>query len=405
MKRRLFLAILIAMVSSVLSVTVLNAVFGEEYRFLSVLVTCALAVYLAGVLSGRVVRSLQDLDPHHPEAIKTYEELAPLLRRLQTQSETIRIQKEALAHHQEDRETLRREFSANVSHELKTPLTSISGFAELLKGGMVPPETVPAWQEEIRAQAVFSPQDAELIEVLNFSGYEPDITDLLQKPLSWELTGEGPTVLILHTHATEGYKDTEGYRSEDTLCNMVSVGQRLAELLEEAGVGVIHDTMLHDQPSYSGAYEHARSAVQEYLARYPTIRLVLDLHRDAIADGNGTQLAYTLQTPKGNAARMMLVMGSGSGGLSYPNWQENLSLAVKLQAQLEKTTPGICRPIGLRASRYNQDLSPGALLIEMGAAGNTRQEALLSAEFLADAIIDLAYGAKGMQNAYMHSLQ
>jgi len=269
----------------------------------------------------------------------------------------------------------------------------------------VPPETVPAWQEEIRAQAVFSPQDAELIEVLNFSGYEPDITDLLQKPLSWELTGEGPTVLILHTHATEGYKDTEGYRSEDTLCNMVSVGQRLAELLEEAGVGVIHDTMLHDQPSYSGAYEHARSAVQEYLARYPTIRLVLDLHRDAIADGNGTQLAYTLQTPKGNAARMMLVMGSGSGGLSYPNWQENLSLAVKLQAQLEKTTPGICRPIGLRASRYNQDLSPGALLIEMGAAGNTRQEALLSAEFLADAIIDLAYGAKGMQNAYMHSLQ
>ncbi len=153
MKKRIFFAILIAVVSGVLSVAVLNAVLGEEYWFLSVLVTCALAVYLAGVLSGRVVRSLQDLDPHHPEAVKTYEELAPLLRRLQTQSETIRIQKEALALHQEDREILRREFSANVSHELKTPLTSISGFAELLKGGMVPPETVPEFGEDIYNEA------------------------------------------------------------------------------------------------------------------------------------------------------------------------------------------------------------------------------------------------------------
>lgn len=153
MKKRIFFAILIAVIFGVLGVTALIFALGEKFWLFSVLATCVAACYLAGVLSGRVVRSLQDLDPHHPEDIKAYQELAPLLRRLQTQSETIRIQKEALAHHQEDRETLRREFSANVSHELKTPLTSISGFAELLKGGMVPLETVPEFAEDIYNEA------------------------------------------------------------------------------------------------------------------------------------------------------------------------------------------------------------------------------------------------------------
>ena len=76
----------------------------------------------------------------------------------------------------------------------------------------------------------------------------------------------------------------------------------------------------------------------------------------------------------------------------HPKWQENMSLAVKLHAQLEKTCPGICRPISLRSQRFNQDLSTGALSIEVGAAGNTRQEALGGAEILAQAIIALSRG-------------
>ena len=268
----------------------------------------------------------------------------------------------------------------------------------------LPEPTVPAGSflpegEELDTRAAFSREDADLVELINFSGQTVDIPALLTQPLYWDLTGEGPTVLILHTHATESYVNFQDYRSLDPDYNMVSVGNRLAELLESRGIGVIHHTAYHDQPSYNAAYEQSRMTIKDQLAKHPTIRLVLDLHRDAVTDQDGRQLAYTLQTPKGTAARMMLVMGSGSGGLRHPNWQENLSVAVKLQAQLEKNTPGICRPVALRASRYNQDLDPGVLLIEMGAAGNTRQQALLAAEFLADAIFDLANGAAGMQNA------
>ena len=88
----------------------------------------------------------------------------------------------------------------------------------------------------------------------------------------------------------------------------------------------------------------------------------------------------------------MLVVGSDAGGLSHPHWQENMALAVKLHAQLEKNCPGICRPISFRSQCFNQDLSPGALLVEVGAAGNTRAEALLATEQLAQGILALAHG-------------
>lgn len=264
-----------------------------------------------------------------------------------------------------------------------------------------PAPTAPSVPEDDRSQAVFAPADAALVELYNNSGYSVDIAQLLQQPLSWDLTGDGPTVLILHTHATESYVNTEnykessGYRTLDEHYNMVSVGDRLAARLEAGGIRVLHDRTLHDYPSYSGAYNLSRETVQAYLKKFPSIRLVLDLHRDAIADSSGKQIGYTLQTSAGAAAKMMLVMGSNAGGLTHPNWQDNLSLAVKLQAQLEKANPGICRPISLRTSRYNQDLCTGTLLVEMGAAGNTRQEALVAADLLAAAVLSLAHGSTG----------
>ena len=89
----------------------------------------------------------------------------------------------------------------------------------------------------------------------------------------------------------------------------------------------------------------------------------------------------------------MLVVGTDYGGLRHPQWQENLSIALKLQIQLEELCPGICRNINLRTQRFNQDLSPGAMLVEVGASGNTRQEALRAAEVLAKGIISLAHGS------------
>ena len=175
--------------------------------------------------------------------------------------------------------------------------------------------------------------------------------------------------------------------------NMLCIGDRVVEVLAQYGITALHDRSLHDYPDYNSAYENARKQAQKYLAAYPSIQLILDLHRDALED-QGTQLP-TAATVGGQAcAQLMLVSGTNAGGLSHEGWEENLSLALKLHAQLEQASPGIMRPISLRSQRFNQDLLPGALLVEVGSAGNTRQEALLAAEQLALAIAALARGTQ-----------
>jgi len=247
---------------------------------------------------------------------------------------------------------------------------------------------------------VFSADLGDMTDILYACSARPDLEALLEKPLIWDLTGSEPRVLILHTHATESYtKQGENYRESsefrtlDEDYNMVSIGTRVAELLQAAGITVIHDRQLHDYPSYNGSYNHARKAIQQVLAECPGIRLVLDLHRDASGDGK-TQFRPVVQVDGVDTARIMLVMGTDTGGLQHPDWQENLALGLKLQAQLERQAPGITRAMSLRSQRFNQDLTTGSLLIEMGAAGNSHAEALRAAEQLANAIIALARGTQ-----------
>lgn len=235
----------------------------------------------------------------------------------------------------------------------------------------------------------FSQEDAALVTLHSSASKDADISGLLAQPLQWSLYEKEPTVLILHTHTSESYtgdyEQDSAYRTLDEQYNMLRVGQALTERLEQAGIGVIHDRSFHDYPSYNGAYSHARTSIEEYLAQYPSIRLVIDLHRDAVADSRGSQLAYTT----GDAAQLMLVIGT-----NHTAWTENMALAVKVQARLEQLQPGLCRPMALRAQRFNQDLCPGTLLIEVGAAGNTLDQALNAVDPLSKAIIDLAEGTK-----------
>lgn len=254
-------------------------------------------------------------------------------------------------------------------------------------------------EQEQPAQTVFSSDDAALVQVNNVCGLDADVPAFLQTPLQWDLTKSEPAVLILHSHATESYKKTESYkesspyRTLNTKYNMVSIGDRIAATLEKNGIAVIHDRTLHDYPSYSDSYVNTRDAVKKYLEEYPSIRLVLDIHRDSAVDENGNQVKHTVSTKKGDAAQLMLVIGTDAGGLRHPDWESNMALAVKLHARLEQRCRGICRPISFCSQRFNQDLSPGAILIEVGAAGNTRQEALLTADILAKSICDLSYGS------------
>ena len=252
-------------------------------------------------------------------------------------------------------------------------------------------ETVPE-QTEAPALPVFSSSDAKQVKVNNVCGLKANVKSLLKQKLTWNLKSDQPTVLIVHTHATEGYKGTSGYRSKSVKKNMVAIGAELKKVLEKEGISVLHDKTLHDSPSYNDAYNNARKSIQKYLKKYPSIQLVLDIHRDAVADADGKQMKFTKKVNGVSTAQLMLVVGTDAAGLYHPNWQDNMALAVKLHAQLERNNSGICRSISFRTQRFNQDLSPGALIVEVGSAGNTQKEALAAAKLLGQAVIDLAGG-------------
>ena len=256
------------------------------------------------------------------------------------------------------------------------------------------PETqIPSFIPEEPVQAVFSLQELDAISLHNPNGYTADLQSALCTPLSWQLANGQPAVLIVHSHASEAFSGCAGWRSENTAYNMVSIGDRVGALLEQAGIQVIHDRSIHDSPSYDAAYDKSRTSIESYLTQYPSIRLVLDLHRDAGEDGNGNQVGYTTDYNGQDAATMMLVVSAYDYG-GNAAWQRNLSFATKLQLQLEQLSPGICRPLVLRSYHYNQDICPTGLLIEMGFAGNEQKEVLRSAEALAEAIIALQRGSQ-----------
>ena len=223
----------------------------------------------------------------------------------------------------------------------------------------------------------------------------PDIEKLLAKPLQWNLFDAEPAVLILHTHTTESYtkqdenyKETSSWRTLDENYNMLAIGQLVENILEENGISVIREETLHDYPSYSGSYIRARQSIRETLKAHDSIPLVLDLHRDAAGD-DIHQMRTHAEVEGNPSAQLMIVIGT-----NHDAYEENLALGLKLHVQLEQLFPGIMRPLQLRAQRFNQDLSPGALLIEVGAAGNSHQEARTAAEALAKAIVALARGTE-----------
>ena len=240
----------------------------------------------------------------------------------------------------------------------------------------------------------FDTEDLELVELSDEPGLRPDLQTLLAAPLELDLTGAGPRVLILHSHTTESftqtaarYQESSPYRTLDPGHNMIALGNIVAEILQDAGIEVLHDTDFHDYPSYNGSYSHAASSTRAYLEQYPTIELILDLHRDA-ADTPTGQMATKCTVGGQSAAQLMFVLGTDKR-LNHPDWEQNLSLALKLQVLLEKENPGICRDLTLSKNRYNQHLGKYALLIEIGAAGNTLDQAKLAAEELGNAIVQL----------------
>lgn len=203
--------------------------------------------------------------------------------------------------------------------------------------------------------------------------------------------GDGPQVLILHTHGSEAYTlpagqtyvSTGNYRTSDTSCSVVRVGDEIAAVLSSYGISVLHDRTLYDDPLYNDAYSRSLAGAEAYLEKYPSLYYILDIHRDAVEDGNHNQ--YKLVSAEDETvAQLSFVIGA-----NHERWQENLSLAVAVTETVQSQHPTAMRPIILRASRYNQHLSPGALLLEVGAAGNSLDEALHASRIFADALAEV----------------
>ena len=246
----------------------------------------------------------------------------------------------------------------------------------------------------------FSQSDLDNISLIYGCDYRPDLENLLLSSLDWDLSDGQPAVLIVHTHGTEAYTPTAGssyeasgdYRTLDESYNMISIGDEVARILEAGGITVLHDRSCHDHPSYNGSYVSARNSIADYLEQYPSIRMVLDIHRDAVTTDSGQQLSTSATVGGQNSSQIMLVIGTDASGNRHPNWQTNLALALKLTAQLERENPGITRPIYLRSERFNMDMTSGSLLVEVGASGDTHEQALIAANALATAILSLAKG-------------
>lgn len=230
------------------------------------------------------------------------------------------------------------------------------------------------------------------VYIENRPGLPLDVAALASAALTLELPADGPQVLIMHTHGTEAYTPdgadvytpSGDCRTTDENYNMIRVGEEIASVLTSMGLTVLHDKELYDYPNYSGSYDRSLAAVEQYLQDYPSIRVVLDVHRDALIGEDGTVYKPITTIDGVKTAQVMLVMGSNAK-YDHPDWQENLSLAVKVQREMNTLWPTLARPIGLRENRYNQQTTTGSLLVEIGAHGNTLQEALAAARCFARA--------------------
>jgi stage II sporulation protein P len=232
------------------------------------------------------------------------------------------------------------------------------------------------------------------LKILNQTSYEPDYKELLSEPLNFSpnLVNGDPAVLIIHTHGSEAYtstaqnsySDSDTYRTEDANYSVIRVGDEITNVLTEAGIGVIHETQLFDYPSYNGCYTRALERINEILKEHPTIKIILDIHRDAVIKDDGTELGSVCTINGEECSQVMFVVGTGEGGLPHPNWKENLKLALQLERLIQVKYDGLMRNLNLRKERFNQHATPGSLIVEVGCTGNTLEQALGAARRFAE---------------------
>lgn len=227
------------------------------------------------------------------------------------------------------------------------------------------------------------------VVISNYSKLSLNLEEL-KNPSKYTITNES-NFLLFHTHTSETYKIIESeysdyYRTQNENYNMISVGKALQSSLISKGYKCNHVKTVHDYPSYNGAYKAALKTVEECLKK-ENHDLLIDIHRDAISSNENFR--PTVEVNGKSAAKLMFVVGTNAAGLSHDNWMENLKLAIMIQNRAEEMYPGLFRELHLSSSRYNQQVSDGALILEVGATGNTLEEAQNAMKFFSNVIDSL----------------
>ena len=205
-----------------------------------------------------------------------------------------------------------------------------------------------------------------------------------------DLRGQAPKILIYHTHTTEAYTatasspyvKTSSYRTADPTKSVLAVGEALARRLRtEYGFSVLHDTTDHEPPSLKTAYDRSEQTMRSYLARYPSLVLFIDIHRDASSDASDYVLVDGAPT-----ARLMCVVGQGTKYADKPDFDRNYALAASLTEHLRRIEKRLARDVRVKTGRYNQHVGELSLLIEVGHNANTLEQALHAVPSLAESL-------------------
>lgn len=209
-------------------------------------------------------------------------------------------------------------------------------------------------------------------------------------------SSDGPQVLIIHTHTTEAfiasengrYDPTAATRDTDRERSVVRVGGEIEKYLTKNGIKTLHDTNYYDYPAFDGAYSRSLSATQEYLKKYPSIKVVLDIHRDIIQQSDGTRLRPAVKISGKSAAQIAIVAACGEpdSSLTVPDWRQNYRLALRIQQQINRSYPGLARPLELVDKQYNQQACHGSLMVEIGTDVSSLDEAVYSGQLFGQAV-------------------
>lgn len=231
----------------------------------------------------------------------------------------------------------------------------------------------------------YEASDDATLNIINKTKYKVSLDTFLQKafPIKDEIPDGEPLVLVIHTHGSESYLENgydfyssdETFRSLDESKTVVHIGELLCEKLDSLGIKTVHDKTMYDTTDFNRSYNYSREGIKKALEEYPTIKFVIDLHRDSVFDSSGKNIK-PLTTLNGKpCAQLMLVVGTDEGGSNHPNWRDNLTFATHLQQKMNDLYPTLARPINLRSAAFNQALTKGSVILEVGSCGNTIEEA------------------------------